>query len=216
MLSRTKQQIIIGIVAVVWLALALLTGQPLSPTPLKLYSIAGTVVTVCLIAFDHYLWRWSWVRRVTGTPLLAGTWRGTLVSSYVRPDGTQVPPIPAVLRVTQTASALSVTLFTRESSSVSKQAHLARLADGRWSLNWLYENTPRPSVRQRSERHCGAAELQMGGANGEELSGEYFTDRQTRGELRFSEWSTKQYGGAESALTASDFATPNPFAAFRR
>ncbi len=216
MLSRTKQQVIIGIVAVVWLILALLTGKPLSPTPLKLYSIGGTAVTVCLIAYERYIWRWKWVRRLTGTPSLAGTWRGTLVSSYVRPDGTQVPPIPIALRITQTASALSITLFTDESSSISKHAQLARVSDGRWSLNWLYENTPRPTVRHRSERHCGAAELWIGGANGDELSGEYFTDRLTRGELRFAEWSPKHYGGAESALNAADFGTPNPFVGSRR
>jgi hypothetical protein len=212
MTSRTKQQFIVGVVATVWLALALLTNQPLSPTPLKLYSIGGTLVAFALLVYERYVWRWKWVRWVTGVPLISGTWRGTLESSYVRPDGNRVPPIPAIIRITQTASSLNVTLFTGESSSISTQAQLKRLSDGRWSANWLYENTPRQSVRDRSERHCGAAELCLGGQNGEVLAGDYFTDRLTRGEMRFDEWSSKQYGEAGSALAATDFAAARPFA----
>jgi SMODS-associating 2TM, beta-strand rich effector domain len=196
----------------VWFVLAILTGQALSPTPLRLYSIGGTVVTFVLLAYERYIWRWKPVRWLTGAPLLAGTWRGTLISSYVRPDGSKVDPIPTVIRITQTASTLTVTLFTGESSSVSKAAELKRLSDGRWSLNWLYENTPRPSVRHRSERHCGAAEMSLGGRDGEELAGEYFTDRMTRGELHFGEWSPRQYGSAEAALQATDFIPATPFA----
>lgn len=211
MLSRTKQQIIIGIVAFVWLVLALLTGQALSPTPLKLYSVAGAVVAFVLLAYDRYVWRWKFIRWFTGRPLLAGTWRGTISFSYRQADGSKAEPIPAVLRITQTASTLTATLFTAESLSVSKAAELKQLPDGRWSLNWLYENTPRSSVRHRSERHQGAAEVSLGGRDGEELSGEYFTDRKTRGELHFWEWTAHSYGTAQAALNATNFRTPSPF-----
>src|SRR6266540_2227177 len=72
LVSRTTQQIIIGIVAVVWLVLALLTGQPLSPTPLKLYSVGGTVVAFVLLGYERYAWRSPVYRRAPAGRYVAG------------------------------------------------------------------------------------------------------------------------------------------------
>jgi len=211
MVERKTVQIIVGLVAVVWLVLALLAGQALSPTPLRLYSVGVTAVTLVFLTYDEYLWRWKFVRYFTGLPLLEGTWRGTLLSSFIH-DGQQIPPIPTVLRIKQTASTVSITLFTAESSSVSEQARLTKEPDGRWRLSWLYANTPRPSVRYRSDRHHGACYLYVGPTSEDGLRGEYFTDRLTRGELQLTEWSKHKYDGAESALASHAFDIPHPFA----
>ncbi|MEY9838611.1 hypothetical protein [Streptacidiphilus sp. EB103A] len=211
-MANIRQQVSIGIAALVWLVLALLTGQNLSPTPLKIYSIAGTAATIVFLFWDRFIWRWKAVRFFTGVPLVHGTWRGELISSYIRPDGTAVAPIPTILFVSQTASNVTVTLFTGESKSVSENAKLACDPDGRWRLTWQYVNNPRPAVRGRSERHHGAAETYLGTQAGEGLEGEYFTDRKTDGELIFKEWSPKRYGNAESGLAGTDFKDAQPFA----
>jgi len=211
MIERKTIQIIVAIVAAVWLIFALLEGQPLLPTPLKLYSVGVTAATFAFLAYERYLWKWPLVRRFTGLPNLDGTWRGTLVSSYLR-DGQPIPPIPTVLRIKQTAASISVTLMTAESSSISEQAKLIREADGRWRLSWLYANTPRQSVRHRSERHQGACYLYIGSSSADGLRGEYFTDRLTLGELHMTEWSSHKHDSADSALAGGDFRAPRPFA----
>ncbi|MFE5674369.1 hypothetical protein ACFQ7B_08885 [Streptomyces erythrochromogenes] len=212
-MKDVRQQITVGIVCLVWLALALLTGEALSPTPLRLFSAAGTTVAIAALAHERCLWRWKLVRRFTGSPLLHGTWRGEVITSVVREDGTQVPPIPAVLHVVQSASRVSVSLFTADSLSTSTHASLLRGEDGRWCLRWQFTNQPRPGARQRSQRHRGVAELWIGAVPGEGLHGEYFTDRRTYGELSLTEWSPRRYGSASTALAATDFAPAAPHTA---
>ncbi|MFF7034505.1 Cap15 family cyclic dinucleotide receptor domain-containing protein [Streptomyces griseus] len=206
-----KVRIGIGIAALVGLVLTFLAGQGVSQIPLRVYTIAATLAALAFTLWERYIWKWKPVRYFTGVPLVVGTWRGELLSSYVRPDGSSVPPIPTAIYVSQSASKITVTLFTGESKSVTEHAKLINDPDGRWRLSWQYVNTPRPGVRDRSERHRGAAEVYVGSQPGEGLEGAYFTDRRTDGELRFPEWSPVRYGSADSALAADGFSTATPF-----
>jgi len=212
MSDNTKTRIAIGIAAVVWLIIAILTNQAVSTVALKSVSIATSVAAIIFVGYDHYVWKWRLVRMVTGKPVVAGTWRGALQSDYVRPGETAaVPPIPTVIRVTQTDSTLWVTLFTGESESVTEQGRILKEADGRWRMSWLYVNTPKSSVQHRSNTHRGVCNLYLGGQNGESLRGEYFTSRKTTGELSFDEWSKRSFGDAASALSSAEFSRAHPF-----
>ncbi|MEU7693601.1 hypothetical protein [Microbispora hainanensis] len=205
-----KTRVAIGVAACAWLVLAILEGQAISSAPLKIYSIAGTVATIIFLLWEKFIWKWRIVRRFTDTPLLSGSWRGEIISNY-KEDNSRIPPIPALLYISQTASDISVTLFTSESQSLSEYAELIAERDGRWRVIWQYANTPRPEVRRGSERHRGAAELFVGRLPGEGLRGSYFTDRNTKGELIFTEWSPRRYGGIESGFAGDDFKRVSPY-----
>ncbi len=149
---------------------------------------AVTVAVVVLFLFDRYLWRLPGVRHLTGLPLLHGSWHGSLTTSWVDPETGKVkPPDENVfLVIRQRFWGLTVRMLTSESRSASLQANLVRDEDGVHRLVYLYDNTPRPEVRHRSQIHYGATVLHAPkNAHNEGLEGSYFTDRDTVGEMHF-------------------------------
>jgi hypothetical protein len=212
MSANTRVRVAIGIAAIVWFVIALLAHQAASTTALRSISIAASVATIIFLLYDRYIWKWSVVRMFTGKPLVEGTWRGTLKSDYIPQGGTKpLPAIPSVIRIEQTDSNIYITLFTKESQSVSELGRLVKEADGRWRITWQYVNSPRPPVRHRSSVHQGVCDVYLTGSGGETLAGQYFTNRKTIGEVYFNEWSKRKYGDAESALKAADFYQAHPF-----
>lgn len=213
MIDKTQTKIIVGIAAVVWLAVALLSGSQAVPVvALKAFSIAGTVAALLLVLYDRFIWKWKVVRAFTGKPLVAGTWRGHLVSDYrSEGDSGELRRIPTAIRVKQTNSTLYVTLFTGESQSVTEQGQLIKEADDRWRMSWVYVNDPRAPVQHKSHQHRGVCDVYLSGKDGETLEGKYFTSRKTTGELALTEWSDHSYGDAASALGSTDFQANQPF-----
>ena len=211
MINKTQTKLAIGIAAAIWFTLAVFAKQPVQTTALKTFSIAGTIVTILFLLYDRFVWKWRPVRAVTKKPLVAGTWRGVLISDYIRPgEKSKVPPIPTVIRLKQTNSTLVATLFTSESESISEQAQLIKEDDDRWRLSWVYRNTPRQQVQEHSEPHRGVCDLYLSGKDGERLKGSYFTGRKTTGEIDLAEWSKHSYHDAESALASDDFGSAKP------
>lgn len=137
--------------------------------------------------FDRYAWRWPGICKMVGRPVLHGTWHGELASHWVNPKTSQrVPVDPDVfLVVRQRYWRVKVRLLTKESSSVSMMADLKKDTDGVHQLLYVYANTPRPDVRHRSTLHYGAVVLGAPSDRSHGLEGEYFTGRNTQGEMRF-------------------------------
>lgn len=149
---------------------------------------AVTVAGVGLWLFDRYAWRWPGVRRLVGRPVLHGTWHGELASDYESPEiGGRIPVDTDVfLVIRQRFWQVTARLLTRESDSASSLANFTISRDGVQQLVWVYTNIPRTEVRDRSPIHHGAVVLSAPRDPTHGLEGEYFTDRKTRGELRFS------------------------------
>lgn len=142
---------------------------------------------VALWVWDRYVWRWPGICRLAGRPVLHGTWHGELASDWVNPETKErVSPDPDVfLVVRQRFWQVSVRLLTKESSSASVFANFKKDADGVHHLAYVYANTPKAEVRHRSAVHDGAVVLTAPRDRAQGVQGHYFTERKTRGDMRF-------------------------------
>lgn len=148
---------------------------------------AVTVAAAALWIFDRWAWRQPGIRRLSGRPLLHGSWHGELVSDWVNPaTGKRVDPdLDVYLVVRQRFWSVSVRLFTNESTSRSLFAELTADDDGVCQLLYIYDNRPESEVRFRSEPHFGAVVLTAPQNRNDGIIGQYFSDRKTRGDMRF-------------------------------
>lgn len=154
-------------------------------------------------------WLWAFVRMGQARrPDLRGTWRGTLKTHWIDPEsGHSPPPKTCYLVVNQSASTIESTFLTDESRSSSSIAKVSREGSGSL-LQYLYFNHPQIEFDSRSRAHHGAGVLHIDSA-ADALEGHYWTDRISRGELRFGERNRKRvatYSEAESLR----WVTPNP------
>ncbi|GAB3228126.1 hypothetical protein GCM10027447_19920 [Glycomyces halotolerans] len=88
--------------------------------------------------------------------------------------------------VRQTASVVSVKLYTDESRSTSAIANIAE-ADGAIVLSYLYLNKPDLRFEARSHMHHGSTVFDVSGNPARLLKGRYWTDRDSKGELEFTQ-----------------------------
>ncbi|WP_104180296.1 hypothetical protein [Arthrobacter sp. B0490] len=92
--------------------------------------------------------------------------------------------------IRQTSSTASVTLISDESNSKSSLARVAK-EDGLWLLYFVYTNEPRLEVRGRSPIHYGSAVLSATGSPAKRLEGGYWSDRDSKGQLKLTMRSKK-------------------------
>jgi hypothetical protein len=143
--------------------------------------IVSTVLIAAIVAFDRWLWRIPLIVRLLSTgPVLRGTWKGELLSTY---DNQRRP---VFLAVRQSFTEIEVRMMTEESTSETTSCQLLRKPEGLAVLEYSYENIPRAPVRDRSEIHFGSARLECTGQVPTRIEGTYWTDRRTTGEMEFT------------------------------
>ncbi len=189
-LERLHITAFLGLAALVWW---LVLGAPRVNT--EYLQPFGTVVGVLVAigaAFEYLLWRWSWLHGwFVKRPDLRGTWRVELHSDWIDPDtNLGVPPIVCYMGVTQTLSTLQMHLMTPESESWFVAERISPSPSGvGYQVAGVYTNRPQIHLRgTRSEMHLGGVLLDTHGpANRPDtLTGEYWTDRKTKGRMIFT------------------------------
>lgn len=147
-----------------------------SPNAYDLYgyaseSIAATIVVMTL--YEKWLWRWNPWEKV---PVLKHLYKGTLHSMYDDRDH------PATIKIKQTLLSVHITFISEESKSESLVASIYD-HNGETELIYTYLNTPKAAYRHRSGIQYGTARLCID--NPRELTGQYYTDRGTTGDMMF-------------------------------
>jgi hypothetical protein len=153
---------------------------------LKLLPEAVTVYACIHLLFFEWLWKVPLFRGwLVPLPNLTGTWKGTLTSTWQGNSESTPLNRDITLIIRQKFSSISCVLYTAESFS---ESDAAVLKDGGESgvpiLSYNYQNTPRVSVREKSNVHLGAVVLRLHTSpNSWILRGEYWTNRQTAGDM---------------------------------
>ena len=189
-MNRAPVISIIIFTAVVWLGAAVYWGVPNNLVDAtKPFGTAISASTGLMLAYKYLLWRLpgfrSWFR---AAPNIAGAWRITLITDWKDPvTGKAPPPISGYVQIDQTASTLSIRMFTDKSRS--NTVSWAFVSDHSvFTLSIVYDNKPRIQDREQVSRaHQGAAVFEMRGSYPDRLDGEYWTERKTIGQLNFHE-----------------------------
>jgi hypothetical protein len=187
MLNNRQSYAILGVASVFWLGLSL--THAVSEGPAAIFDLANFIPLLLLLAiiFDGWVWRWRPLHpHVIGTPVVRGTWRGTLTSLWPDPAlaGRPRPPKRAYVAIDQTLFTVSVRMLTDESESDQLVGGIAKLPNAKWKIAYNYQNTPDLPLRATSRPHLGGAVITVLGVPPDALEGEYWSDRDTKGTFR--------------------------------
>lgn len=148
----------------------------------------STTISINIIIWVLFIkWGWKWKMFypwLVPFPNLSGDWSGVIKSNWNEKES---KPIPTEILIVQTFFNIQVRIKTDESRSYSIGASFNIDKDrGFQQLYYSYLNTPKPGVRERSEIHYGSTLLNFEGYNVTKMDGEYWTSRETTGEIELT------------------------------
>jgi hypothetical protein len=184
-LEKAHYSAIVLLALTAFVAALLLKGVQVSWGWLGAVSAATSAVGLGIFLFDHYLWRVGWLYgKFHKRPNIAGVWDVTFRSTF--DDGSGNPVLRSgSMRVDQTFFNLDIFVETEESEGVVVSREFVKLGKDRPRLCATYRNEPRANFRARSQMHYGTLLVSFDepARRPERLAGNYWTDRETRGEL---------------------------------
>jgi SMODS-associating 2TM, beta-strand rich effector domain len=192
------------VVTFVWSGVIAVNGLHLSSTWSKVVSIIPIALVLAFAAWDKWLWRLPPFIFIAGRPDLNGTWLGSFDAQWL--DANQKlneSTEPVALVMEQSFTSLSVTLVAERSTSYSILSSIRHLESGEYRISYEYANTPFVKFRQQLPAHNGSTELKVSQPRASRLTGEYWTNRLSRGALDLT-WISKRR--ASSLAEAQAFA----------
>jgi hypothetical protein len=176
---------ILGLAFIVYSVIFLLTQNLDSIDFHKAITHVSTTISINIILWMIFI-AWGWKLKIfypwlVPFPNLSGDWEGTIKSNWKEKE---LEPIPIEVSITQNFFNVQVRIKTKESRSYSIGASFDIDNErGFQQLFYTYLNTPKAGVRERSEIHYGSTILNFDGFKVTKMDGEYWTDRETTGEI---------------------------------
>lgn len=199
-MTRSQIVAIVFVVAVIWGVTLLLMGVPLTRAHAGPFSVTVSGTALVMLVFNRWAWRWRIFRGwLVKKPWFEGTWKLRLESTYRNPEtGEPAKPV-AYYVVRQTYFQTSLRMFTAEQSSELLGVDIRAAEDDMFVLHGTFLSTPKQAVRERSEIHYGGLLLHLNGNPVKRLSGHYWTDRLTRGDVESTGRSRVLFGSFDEA-----------------
>ena len=141
---------------------------------------ASSVVIFALVVYDSWAWRQPGLRRLTKRPVLHGTWKVELATSF---ESRAHETIEAYLVARQSYSRIQVGMLFDRSRSRSISGDILFEA-GECHLYYLFRTEAGALHRKGNPPARGGAALTIGRKPGVHLEGDYWTERNTHGSLR--------------------------------
>lgn len=184
--ARLARIVAVGISAA-WVIVLQLSGNTVAGSTQRLLAYLPSALVLVMVAFDLWVWKWPGVHMLVGRPRVDGTWMTTIRPHEKGrvPKNGNLGPITSAVVIEQTFWTVTVRLLTAESLSMSELASMRVQGDSRQQrlLTYTYRNEPRQQHRTRSSPHRGACELTVVGRCPKTVSGTYWTDRLTAGDM---------------------------------
>lgn len=166
-----------------------LTGTHIPDSVAHALAFSPTGIGLGAVVFDLWLWKWPVLQRFNNRPCVAGAWIGEIKPTGINPNsGEDVPwVVESAIVIEQTFWTISITALTAESVSHSSAATITSRTESKAHkvLSYVYLNEPSQAVRHRSHPSNGACNLSVVGDRPTTVSGSYWTDRKTTGDLEY-------------------------------
>jgi SMODS-associating 2TM, beta-strand rich effector domain len=188
MISRISLASIIILAAAAWGAMVWFEGAELTWTMLRPFGVVLGFISIVISAYNRILWKVWPLNLLSYVPNLSGKWTVEIESNYHgKQNGKNAAPVQGTATIRQTHASLSIRVETSSQKSYLIAHSFIKHGDEVYEIAGVYQSDPELELRgSQSEIHYGAFKYTAGSSPIKEISGHYWTDRHTRGKIKFS------------------------------